>query len=94
MSLFEQTILPLFEEHRGDWLIAARHVAAQIGADGRNVTIDDVRDRIPPPANVDPRVMGSVLNRKDWVRVGYQQSTRSDCHHRPIGVFKLRSALP
>lgn len=93
MTMFEQTILPLFEEHRGDWLTAARSIAAQMGADGRAVTIDDVRDRIKPPANVDPRVMGSVLTRKDWVLIGYQQSTRASCHHRPIGVFKLRSAL-
>lgn len=90
MSMFEQIVLPLFEEHRPDWLSAARAIAAQIGADGRPVTIDDVRDRIPPPSNVDPRVMGAVFTRRDWIKTGYCNSGRSTCHKRPVAVFKLR----
>lgn len=90
MSLFEKAVLPLFEEHRTDWLTAARHVAAQIGADGRTVTIDDVRDRMPPPANVDPRVVGAVFLRRDWIKTGYLNSGRRTCHGRPVALFKLR----
>jgi hypothetical protein len=92
MSLFEQTVLPLFEEHRADWLQAARAVAARIGRDGRGVTIDDVRAQIPPPRHIDPRVMGAVFLRRDWEKVGYQSSIRTTCHKRPVATFRLRSA--
>ena len=94
MTMFEQAILPLFETYRGDWLSAARSVAEQLGAGGREVTIDDVRLKMPPPSHVDPRVMGAVFQRKTWEAVGYRSSDRRTCHKRPIAVFKLREDRP
>jgi len=88
-SMFEQAVLPLFEEYRGDWLVEARRVARALGTQGP-VTIDDVRARVPPPSHVDPRVMGAVFTRREWERVGYQSSTRSTCHKRPICLFRLK----
>lgn len=89
-SLFERDVLPLFETYRGEWLDAARLVAAKLGSSGRNVTIDDVRKVCPPPPDVDPRVCGAVFTRREWIKVGYLNSTRSTCHHRPIAVFRMR----
>src|SRR5262245_46110632 len=90
MTYFEQNVLPLFEQHRANWLEQARGVARQIGLQQYHVTIDDVRELCPPPRDVDGRVMGAVFTRKEWQRVGYQASTRGTCYHRPVTVFKLK----
>ena len=90
-DLFSQKILPLFEQTRADWLKAARSVARDIAAEQGSVTIDDVRAACPPPADVDPRVMGAVMRKPNFVPVGYQKSSRATCHNRPIAVFRLAS---
>lgn len=90
-DLFETEVLPLFEQHRGDWLQQARLVALNIGARQGEVTINDVRAVIQPPTDVDPRVMGAVFLRRDWVLLRHERSTRSVCHNRPVGVFRRRS---
>lgn len=89
-SLFHQAVLPLFETHRADWLAQARSVARNLAAGGRMVTINDVRRQCPPPPHVDPRVCGAVFAGKEWERVGFLNSDRKACHHRPISMFRLR----
>lgn len=89
MSQFEQKVLPLFEASRADWLAAARRVALDHAKKHGQVTIDDVRNLCPPPDDIDPRVMGAVLAGKLFRKIGYQNSSRSDCHGRPIGVFAV-----
>lgn len=89
-DLFERQVLPLFEEHRSDWLERARAIARQIGLQRVEVTINDVRAVCPPPAGVDPRVMGAVFMRSEWKLLRHERSTRATCHNRPVGVFSLR----
>lgn len=89
-TTFETDVLPLFEEKRETWLASARALALRLAADGREITIDDVRAHVPPPENADPRVMGAVFKRGAWQCVGYRRSTRPECHGRPVGVFKRR----
>lgn len=88
MFSFEETALPLFEEHRADWLARARAVARQLGAH-RDITIDDVRRVCPPPSSVDPRVMGAVFKTSEWRLLDHVSSLRGACHHRPVGLFRL-----
>lgn len=90
-DLFERTVLPWFEESRADWLANAREVALQLGEWFPEVTIDDVRILCPPPANVDPRVMGAVFLRKHWELLRHERSNRAACHNRPVGVFRRRA---
>jgi hypothetical protein len=80
-SLFETEVLPRLEAKRADWLAEARAVA------------NDVRRLCPLPPSIDPRVMGAVFNKSEWVCVGYKRSSRSTCHNRPIGTFVLRDPL-
>jgi hypothetical protein len=89
---FEQDVLPLFEQTRPAYLAHARRIAAELGRDGRRITIDEVRDAAPPPKGIDPRVMGGVLTRSDWVKVGYANSGRKTCHGRPVAIFRRREA--
>lgn len=83
---FHQTILPLFNQTRAEWLKQARQTALSIHKD--TVTTDDIHKHCPLPDNIDPRVMGAVFTRKHWRKVGYTQSTRKACHHRPIAIFQ------
>lgn len=90
MSLFEANILPRFEQYRDDWLAAARHAARCIAATKGEITVNDVREIVPPPEGKDPRVMGAVFKSSEWDVVRYERSSRGVCHNRPIAVFKLR----
>lgn len=90
LSIFDAVVAPMFEESRKDWLESARTAAFSLGAGGRVITIDDVREVCPPPDDVDPRVMGAVFTRSDWECVGYQRSRRSACHSRPVGQFRRK----
>jgi hypothetical protein len=91
-SLFETEVLPRLEAKRAEWLSGARAVARQLGRKGPT-NINDVRRLCPLPPGVDPRVMGAVFNKSEWVCVGYKRSSRSTCHNRPIGTFVLRDPL-
>lgn len=78
----------LLEVHRALWLAQARTVALELGKDGRELTVDDIREVCPIPAEFDPRVMGAVFRTPEWERLGYVQSRRRLCHNRPIRVFR------
>lgn len=86
---FRSDVQPKLEVARRDWLIKARKVALDLARTQKQVTCDDVRKRLSPPKNVDGRVMGVLFHDGNWVCVGYRRSTRSECHHRPIGIFEL-----
>jgi len=89
-SVFEQKILPLFEETRAQWLERARRAAIELAGRKGDITIDDVREVCPPPEGCDPRVMGAVFRPKsDWDIVKYRPSERG--HGRAIAVFRRRS---
>lgn len=92
LSLFEANVMPKFEQYRTDWLAAARHAAKCIAADRGEITINDVRDMVPPPDGKDPRVMGAVFKSSEWEIVRYQRSNRAACHNRAVAVFRLRGA--
>jgi hypothetical protein len=72
------------------WLSLARSAARRLAAERGEITINDVRALCPPPEGADPRIMGSVFLKRDFVRVDYRASSRDACHGRPIGVFRLR----
>lgn len=88
-DLFATEIQPLFEEYRANYLQIARDAARQLATAQGQVTIDQVRERCPPPEGVDPRVMGAVFRTSEFELVGYAKSGRATCHNRPIGIFRL-----
>lgn len=77
----------LFEIHRAEWLAAARKFLDD-HAVGTRLTVDDVRASVPPPSDIDGRVMGTVFRGRQWKMVEYRASTRTECHRRPIAVFE------
>jgi hypothetical protein len=92
---FHQTILPLFQKTRAQWLHEARLTALTVGnwkasqGEPPHVTADDIHRHCPIPDGIDPRVMGAVFTKDGWRKVGYVNSTRAICHHRPIALFEM-----
>jgi hypothetical protein len=80
-------VLALLERTRSEYLERARAAAEELAKKTRTVTIDDVRAVCPPPAGIDPRVLGSVFMKSRWVPVGFAQSARATCHARHVRVF-------
>ena len=76
------------EQARAEWLAKARATAETLGRLKGVVTVDDVRAECPPPAAVDPRVMGAIFRGDQWEADGYVRSTRRECHKRPIAQFR------
>jgi len=86
--------MDLLKSRRAGFISMARKAAVQIASKhpDRLVTIDDVRDKCPPPEGIDPRVMGAVFSERDtWEFVSFTRSARRACHHRPIQIFRLKS---
>lgn len=84
----KQRVMDLFEETRTEYLVRARKAAFDLWREKlKPLTIDDVREVCPPPANFDPRVMGAVFNKTYWVPVGFTTSNRRVAHGRAIRQF-------
>lgn len=83
--------LELFEQHRADWLAAARSWARSRAKTAGIITINDIRRDGPPiPEGVDPRVAGAVFAEKGvWENVGYGRSARRTSHGRPVARWRL-----
>ena len=82
--------LSLLETHRPDYLTLARDAARKLLAERPSITINDVREVCPPPADIDPRVMGAVFRHADFEATGeFVLSSRATCHRRPIQRFTL-----
>lgn len=79
-----------FETDKMQWLAAARAAARRIAREKGTVTIDEVRECCPPPSGVDPRVMGAVMQPREFQMIKFVESRRKACHGRHIGLFKLR----
>ncbi len=76
----------------GNWVAQARIAARHIAVEKGEVTINDVREVCPPPEDADPRILGAVFQKNEFVRVGFAVSDRRACHGRMIGVFRLKGA--
>ncbi len=82
-----------FERHRGGWLKEARLAGQSICWEAGSATVDDVRERCPPPDDVDSRIMGTVFKHRAFRPLKTVTSKRAICHHRPIVRFVL-TGLP
>lgn len=76
-----------YERRKAEFLAEARHEAMLIAKRKGRVTVDDVRERWPPPGDLDPRIMGAIFAGPMWKRVEYVVGTRGASHKRPISVF-------
>lgn len=89
-DLFDLIVVPKFEKAQPRWIELARITARFLCHRDGSTTIDAVRAECPPPAGSDPRINGAVFRRGEFEKIGYENSSRSTCHGRPVGIFKLR----
>jgi hypothetical protein len=88
--------LQAFEENRKAFLEHCRYVARAVAnaREDRQVTIDDIRERVRLPDGMDGRVFGAVFSKDEWEAVGFRKSRQKINHGRPITVFKLKCSRP
>jgi len=85
----EQALI-ILENTRSEFLQTARQIARTVYAIKGHVTIDDIRERIEIPENIDGRVMGAVFNRSEWKSIGFTKTKIKTSHSRPISVFVMK----
>jgi len=82
--------LRILEDSRKSYLMDARGIAEEIARNGDGTcTVNNVRERCPPPEELDGRVMGAIFSTSDWEHLGYERSDRAACHKRPISRFRF-----
>ncbi len=92
-TVFEQQVLPIFEESNADLVAKLRRAALELGAKNpEGITADDIHSVCPIPEGVDPRIMGSAFQKALWVKSGWMQSRRKENHGRPVRIWKRRVA--
>ena len=83
--------LGFFDQTKETWLKLARLEAIRIAMQRGEVDADAIHAALPIPHYIDSRIMGKVFYGKVFEFVRYKKSERSTCHHRPIGVFRIKN---
>lgn len=89
-TLTKQQAFDLFEQKRAELLTYARWVAVKLAFERGTITIDDVREIVKLPDDINPKVFGAVFKTPEFELVGYTKSTRTIAHQRPIGMYRLK----
>lgn len=89
----KQEAMDLFAKQRAEFLEYCRWVAIKLYKQKGNITIDDVREEVKLPMNINGRVFGAVFN-DDWELVSYVKTTRQTSHGRVVGVWKYLGSKP
>lgn len=71
------------------WVKQARSTALILAARNGEVTINDVLKVFPPPKDLNPNAIGSVMKTKQLKRIGETISDKVSSHARRIGVYTL-----
>lgn len=82
--------LALFESRDADFLANCRALAVEICRRDGQVSINDIRDRMPIPAQIHPSVLGAVFRSKQFQAIGFTEATHKQAHARVIRVYKLK----
>ena len=81
--------LDLFEIRDAEFLSECRTVARRVAMERGQVSINDIRERVALPANVNPSVFGAVFKSRDFRAVGYTEATHKAAHARAVRVYAL-----
>ena len=79
------------ETGKMQWLASARAAARQLYRAEERRAGEEGSARWPPQPGEDPRVMGAVMQPREFQMIKFVESRRKACHGRHIGLFKLRS---
>lgn len=84
-------ILWRHEQTKKHYIYAARGLAVRICRERGEVTINDIREKLPPPEDMHPSVLGAVLRDKRFIHTGrYTSAKHTASHARKVGIYKLK----
>jgi hypothetical protein len=79
------------EQTKKHYIYAARGLAVRICKERGEVTINDIREQLPPPEGMHPSVLGAVLRDKRFQHTGrYMSAKHTASHARKIGIYTLK----
>lgn len=81
--------LDLFEIRDAEFLSHCRSVAKRVAMERGSVSINDVRERIELPVNINPSVFGAVFKGREFKPVGYTEARHKSAHARAVRVYAL-----
>lgn len=81
--------LGLFEVRDYEFLQSCRAAAVAIAKARGSVSINEVREAVELPPNLNPSVLGAVFKSKDFKPVGYTEATHKAAHARVVRVYAL-----
>lgn len=81
--------LGLFEIRDYEFLQSCRAAAVAIAKARGHVSINEVREAVTLPPNVNPSVLGAVFKGKQFRPVGYTEAKHPSAHARVIRVYSL-----
>ena len=82
-------VLDRLEIVRSEYVEKARSWAVAYCKQRGSVTTDDLHKFCPPPAGIDPRVLGAIMRPPVFRATEFINSRRPEAHHRPIRRFVL-----
>lgn len=81
--------LDLFELRDAEFLTECRSLAKRVAMERGQVSINDVRERIELPVNMNPSVFGAVFKTREFKPVGYTEAKHKSAHARAVRVYSL-----
>jgi hypothetical protein len=86
----KQAALDGLEAARQDYVLEAREFAVQYAKQRGEISINEIRECCPPPADINPAVLGAILRGKQWEPVGYTTAKHPDAHARVIRTYRWK----
>lgn len=79
------------EQTKQHYLYAARGLAVRICKEKGEVTINDIRDKLPPPEEMHPSVLGAIFRDRRFIHTGrYTTAKHLASHARKVGIYQLK----
>jgi len=86
--------LMTLEARREAIVVAGRRALLQTLLVSDSATADDIRDAITLPADINPKLFGSIpgalARARIIIKAGYSTTTRAVAHARPLTIWRLR----
>lgn len=82
--------LDTLEARRARYVKQARAIADDLARQGYLVSVNMIREVLPPPAEFDGRVMGAIMRPPKWAALEQGESERVISHGRKVMFFFRR----
>lgn len=87
-----QQQLGFYQQVKKEYLDSARWTARKLLNKQSYVTTDDIWAVCPPPKVLNPKIMGSIFQDRDFESIGFTYTRRPSSHGRPIRKFRMKAA--